>query len=205
MTFAATTAGDAWVTPMHFVLAGATLGLIASYGVTRGRSGPLAALLFVLFGPVLGVAAMVASLLTTRNPEAADIEIFGIPFADFIELVVTLGVVAAFIGSAVYAFEIRDELRAYSEWGQSGWLGRLRTGVGTAPAMNALGLPLTATVDDVERAYRELAKQAHPDRGGDVEQFKRLQAAYERAKRQASGRPARSAPESPAPAAAKDA
>jgi curved DNA-binding protein CbpA len=40
-------------------------------------------------------------------------------------------------------------------------------------------------LEQVERAYRELAKQVHPDRGGNAEQFKRLQALYEQAKRQA--------------------
>ena len=45
-----------------------------------------------------------------------------------------------------------------------------------------LGLAPPLTLDDVELAYREKAKSAHPDAGGDAEQFRKLQEAYERAK-----------------------
>lgn len=186
MILAAANADDSWATLMHIVLLAFTIGLISVHLRTESRSGPIAALLFVLFGPALGVGLMVASSLTSRRREDAVVKVFGIEFGYFLELMLTCGVVAAFVGAAIYAYEIRDELSAYKEYGHSGWLGRLRTGTGDAPALNALGLAPTATLEEVERAYRELAKQAHPDRGGDVEQFKRLQAAYERAKRQAA-------------------
>jgi hypothetical protein len=43
-----------------------------------------------------------------------------------------------------------------------------------------LGLLPPCTVADVHMAYREKAKQAHPDHGGSVDDFLKLQQAYER-------------------------
>lgn len=42
-----------------------------------------------------------------------------------------------------------------------------------------LGVPRDASEDDIKRAYRRLARELHPDRGGDEESFKELTAAYE--------------------------
>jgi hypothetical protein len=47
--------------------------------------------------------------------------------------------------------------------------------------LTVLGLTQPVTVDDVKQAYLEKAKSAHPDRGGDVKQFVRLQKAFEQA------------------------
>jgi DnaJ domain len=44
-----------------------------------------------------------------------------------------------------------------------------------------LGLAPPVTEEDVKQAYLNKAKTAHPDRGGDVENFKRLQEAFEQA------------------------
>ena len=44
-----------------------------------------------------------------------------------------------------------------------------------------LGLSRQASRTEIVNAYRALAKVHHPDVGGDVEQFKRLRAAYEAA------------------------
>ena len=41
-----------------------------------------------------------------------------------------------------------------------------------------LGLPRTATADDIKRAYRRLAMQHHPDRGGDQTLFQEINEAY---------------------------
>lgn len=47
-----------------------------------------------------------------------------------------------------------------------------------------LGVPATASADDVRAAYRRLAQSAHPDTGGDRVAWDRLQAAYEQAKKE---------------------
>lgn len=48
-------------------------------------------------------------------------------------------------------------------------------------ALSILGLSLPCTVADVKSAYRRLAKQLHPDRGGNPTEFLKLQQAYRRA------------------------
>ena len=47
-----------------------------------------------------------------------------------------------------------------------------------AYALKALGLPPDASEDDVRRAYRQLAKRAHPDRGGSKIAFQELERVY---------------------------
>jgi DnaJ-class molecular chaperone len=42
-----------------------------------------------------------------------------------------------------------------------------------------LGVPQNATADDIKKAYRKLAREHHPDKGGDPEKFKKVQEAYE--------------------------
>lgn len=42
-----------------------------------------------------------------------------------------------------------------------------------------LGVDKTSSQDEIKRAYRKLAGKHHPDRGGDAEEFKRVQEAYE--------------------------
>jgi len=46
-------------------------------------------------------------------------------------------------------------------------------------ALHELGLPASATPDQIKRRYRYLAKRNHPDRGGDVQRMQRIIAAYE--------------------------
>jgi hypothetical protein len=206
MNLVAATAADSWMTPMHWALGTSTFGLLVLHFRNRGRSGPIAALLFVLVGPVLGVILMIAWLLGSRR-DSTKTELYGLDVPVFFEVLLLAAVLAAFIGAAIHGYRIRDELRAYREFGPAGWLGRLKTGIGPSPALGALGLAPTATLEDVEQAYRELAKQTHPDRGGNVEQFKRLQVIYEQAKRQAGrgGRLREAAQEAQSPAAANDA
>jgi hypothetical protein len=47
--------------------------------------------------------------------------------------------------------------------------------------LSVLGLTQPVTVEDVKQAYLEKAKTAHPDRGGDKQEFVRLQQAFEQA------------------------
>lgn len=42
-----------------------------------------------------------------------------------------------------------------------------------------LGVERTATADEIKRAYRRLAGQHHPDKGGDTRLFQEIQAAYD--------------------------
>ena len=42
-----------------------------------------------------------------------------------------------------------------------------------------LGLPNDASSDEIKKAYRKLAKELHPDKGGDEDKFKELSVAYE--------------------------
>ena len=44
---------------------------------------------------------------------------------------------------------------------------------------STLGVPRTASADEIKKAYRKLASQHHPDKGGDTGKFQEIQAAYE--------------------------
>lgn len=52
-----------------------------------------------------------------------------------------------------------------------------------------LGVAADASFDEIRAAYRRLAMKHHPDRGGDIEDFRRIQAAYDAlyTKRQTTG------------------
>lgn len=42
-----------------------------------------------------------------------------------------------------------------------------------------LGVAKTATADEIKKAYRKLASQHHPDKGGDTKKFQEIQTAYD--------------------------
>jgi curved DNA-binding protein len=44
---------------------------------------------------------------------------------------------------------------------------------------STLGVPRTASADEIKRAFRKLASQHHPDKGGDTKKFQEIQAAYD--------------------------
>lgn len=44
---------------------------------------------------------------------------------------------------------------------------------------DVLGVAKNATTDEIKRAYRKLASQHHPDKGGDTAKFQQIQSAYE--------------------------
>lgn len=50
-----------------------------------------------------------------------------------------------------------------------------------SPELAVLGLKAGASKEEVKAAYRRMARQHHPDCGGDPTRFKEIQAAYERA------------------------
>ncbi len=56
-----------------------------------------------------------------------------------------------------------------------------------------LGVAENATLDEIRKAYRRLAIQLHPDAGGNLEDFKRLQVAYEEICRRAAAKAASNA------------
>lgn len=55
----------------------------------------------------------------------------------------------------------------------------MNTGDGLIDPYEVLGLDRDCDGESVRAAYRRLAKEAHPDSGGDGEQFARLQASYD--------------------------
>lgn len=49
-----------------------------------------------------------------------------------------------------------------------------------ASAWSILGVESTASLVEVKRAFRKRALETHPDHGGEAEQFRKVQAAYEK-------------------------
>lgn len=74
-----------------------------------------------------------------------------------------------------------DALRGIERWGSGQMVEQAFTGFTALPApeqpFQVLGVGANATPDQVEEAYRRLAMQHHPDRGGDPNEMARINAA----------------------------
>ncbi len=74
-----------------------------------------------------------------------------------------------------------EALRGIERWGTGDMVQQAFTGFVALPApsnhWDALGLKQGASRDDIEAAYRDKAKSAHPDAGGSHDQMARLNAA----------------------------
>jgi hypothetical protein len=85
-----------------------------------------------------------------------------------------------------------NALRGISRWGTGDMVRAAFTGFAQLPAARmalrpwheVIGVAAHAPADDVHAAYRLLAKERHPDRGGDHEAMVELNDAYERFKRE---------------------
>lgn len=78
-----------------------------------------------------------------------------------------------------------EAIRGIERWGASDMMERAFMAFEALPAPGDwradLGLPPEATPADAKKRYKDLVKTHHPDRGGDAEQFNRINRAYEAA------------------------
>jgi hypothetical protein len=167
-----------WV--LVFVLPAVLLGFHVG---THGRSSPLAALAFIVIGPILGVVLLlpVAAKNTSNSGHAGSKtwgKIYGLDLDEYCLAMTVAGLVAAICAAGIFAGVHADEFRHYHADPKVSLPRPM-----SSAALAALGLNAGATLEDIEQAYRNLAKHAHPDGGGDNAQFKRLHANYERAKK----------------------
>jgi hypothetical protein len=84
-----------------------------------------------------------------------------------------------------------EAMRGIERWGASDMLDRAFTGFQALAApeqwWQVLQIPNTASIADIDIAYRRLARAAHPDAGGSDAAMARLNAARDAARRQADG------------------
>lgn len=91
------------------------------------------------------------------------------------------------IESNVQAIALTVEaMRGMERWGAKHMIKAMFTGfkalpenTASAPWWEVLGVPQTASVDQVKSAYRDLVKRHHPDAGGHPETFRKIQSAWE--------------------------
>lgn len=79
-----------------------------------------------------------------------------------------------------------EAIRGLDRWGVSDFLKRAFTGFAALPDPNSenwweiIGVTEHATKDEVQSAYKRKLHLHHPDKGGDPEQFHRLQIAWDK-------------------------
>lgn len=104
---------------------------------------------------------------------------FGFSFQEFIffSLVIVLLSGAGLLQPVLNAMrEIRGGKPGVDAGASSG--GRMPTPSDLDISFRLLGISPTATIDEVERAYRQKAKVHHPDLGGDDDAMRALNEAY---------------------------
>ena len=67
----------------------------------------------------------------------------------------------------------------FGDFEEMGGRGRPQKEVDNSRLYDIMGVPKTATSDEIKKAFRKKAIKEHPDKGGDVEKFKDLTVAYE--------------------------
>lgn len=76
-----------------------------------------------------------------------------------------------------------DALRGIERWGSGQMVEQAFTGFAALPApeqpWQVLGISSQATKEEIDTAYRRLASEHHPDRGGDEQTMMRINAARE--------------------------
>ena len=84
-----------------------------------------------------------------------------------------------------------EALRGIERWGSGDMMEAAFRGFEQLPNperhwSDILGVSATATLEEIEAAYRAAARDAHPDRGGSTEQMSRLNAARDKARKERS-------------------
>lgn len=161
------------------------LGRMAQQFHAVRRVGPVAALAFFVFGPLLGVIVFVAGASTEvlraralGAPERARGTVYGMEVSEYAALMLAIGLSASAAATLVYGGTIEEEFVTRRDEEDDS-----RPRPVAVPSLHAMGLAPSATHEDVERAYRELELKLRPDRGGDGTAYRRLQRNYELAKR----------------------
>jgi MFS family permease len=166
------------------LLAGSIVfALVPMHVRTNGRSSAVAALAFVLTGPVLGVllflfAAAAEGSATHRVESASWGKVYGVTPETFFVCMFLFGLVSAAAAACAFTTVIADETRGDED---------LRTTDRPYPTysapLQAFGLTPYSSLKELEQAYRERAKAVPPEQGGSDKALRKLQAQFEQAKR----------------------
>src|SRR5262245_9139890 len=110
-------------------------------------------------------------------PDAIDLTVLASYIALLLGLIVAAHVFAI-LDIRAYLRSLRRALVLVTHYGRElpGWVRR-----DSPRCLQALGLRFPCTADDVLAAYRQKVKLLHPDRGGDQQDFLKLQQHFEQA------------------------